>query len=124
MTGVQTCALPILMREWRTNNLKRLNFQMHRAEERLADFVTGKDKDYFLESLGRWSSSISQLFEAAGNPNSMSLSELRREMEPLGAEIRLRMEEEIEDTEFRLRRVSDLGRFEQFWDDDSLFECR
>jgi hypothetical protein len=34
------------------------------------------------------------------------------------------MEEEIEDTEFRLKRGSDLGRFDQFWDDDTLFECR
>ena len=34
------------------------------------------------------------------------------------------IENEIEDTEFRLERGFDLGRFDQFWDDDSLFECR
>jgi hypothetical protein len=34
------------------------------------------------------------------------------------------MENEIEDTEFRLKRGSDLGRFDQFWDDESLFRCR
>jgi hypothetical protein len=61
-------------------------------------------------------------FGEVGNLNSISLSELRREMEPLDDEIRLRVEEEIEDTEFRLERGSDLGRFDQSWDDDSLFE--
>ena len=39
-------------------------------------------------------------------------------------EIRLRMENEIEDTEFRLKRGSDLGRFDQFQDDNTLFDCR
>ena len=34
------------------------------------------------------------------------------------------IENEIEDTEFRLERGFNLGRFDQFWDDDSLFECR
>ena len=36
------------------------------------------------------------------------------------------MEKEIEDTEFRLKRGSDLGWFNQFWDDDegTLFKCR
>ena len=114
-----------LMREWRSNNLKRLNLLMHAAEKRLANLVTGKDRNYFLESLAkRWSSSISQLFEGAEKPNSISLSKLRREMEPLDGEIRLRMEEEIEDTEFRLKRGSDFGQFDQSWDDDALFECR
>ena len=42
----------------------------------------------------------------------------------LNEEIHLRMEKEIEDTEFRLKRGSDLGRFDQFWDDDILFRCR
>jgi hypothetical protein len=111
-----------LTKEWRTNYPKRLNLQMHAAEERLADLVTGKGKNYFLEILGKlWASSINQLYE---EPNSTSLSELRRAMEPLDEEIRLRMEEEIEDTEFRLKRGSDLGRFDQFWDDNTLFECR
>jgi hypothetical protein len=45
-------------------------------------------------------------------------------MEPLDEEIRLRVEEEIEDIEFRLKRGSELGRFDQFWDDDTLFRCR
>jgi hypothetical protein len=31
-------------------------------------------------------------------------------------EIRVRVENEIEDTEFRLKRGSELGRFDQFWD--------
>jgi len=39
-------------------------------------------------------------------------------------EIRLRMEKEIEEVEFRFKRGSDLGRFDQFWDDDFLFNCR
>jgi hypothetical protein len=113
-----------LTKEWRTNYPKRLNLQMHAAEKRLADLVTGKDKDRFLEILGkRWASSISQLFEGVESSDSL-LSELRGEMEPLDDEIRLRMEEEIEDTEFRLKRGSDMGRFDQFWDDDTLFECR
>ena len=34
------------------------------------------------------------------------------------------MEKEIEDTEFRLKLGSDLGRFDQFWDDHTLFDCR
>ena len=34
------------------------------------------------------------------------------------------IENEIEDTEFCLERGFNLGRFDQFWDDDSLFECR
>ena len=34
------------------------------------------------------------------------------------------MEKEIEDTEFRLKLGSDLGRFDQSWDDNTLFECR
>jgi hypothetical protein len=57
----------------------------------------------------RWASSISQLFEGVEKA-SISLSELRREMEPLDDEICLRVEGEIEDTEFRLQRGSDLGR--------------
>ena len=38
--------------------------------------------------------------------------------------MRLRITNEIEDIEFRLKRGSDLGGFDQFWDDDNLFECR
>jgi hypothetical protein len=93
-----------LMREWRADCWKRLSPQMDAAVRRFADFATGKDKDYFLEILGkRWASSISQLFEGVEKPNSISLSELRREMEPLDEEIHLRVEKEIEDIEFRLK---------------------
>ena len=114
------------MRDWRANCWKRLCPQMHAAVKRLADLVKDKGwSGWFLKIPAlqeRWASSISQLFE--GIENSMSLSELRKEMELVNDEIRLRMEKEIEDTEFRLKRGSDLGRFDQFWDDDSLFECR
>ena len=34
------------------------------------------------------------------------------------------MQIEIEDAEFRLKRGSELGRFDQFWDDPTLFRCR
>ena len=34
--------------------------------------------------------------------------------------MRPRLENEIEDIKFRLNRGSDLGRFDQFWDDDLL----
>ena len=34
------------------------------------------------------------------------------------------MQIEIEDTEFRLKRGSELGRFDQFWGNDTLFNCR
>ena len=54
----------------------------------------------------------------------MSLSELSDSSLSDYAEIHLRMEKEIEDTEFRLKRGSALGRFDQFWDDDDLFDCR
>ena len=110
-----------LTREWRANCWKRLNPQMHAAVKRLA-----KDQDGFREALGRrWASSISQFLGASSSQFSEgSLSELRDEMEPLNDEIRLRMEKEIEDTEFRLKLGYDLGRFDPFWDDDTLFKCR
>ena len=114
-----------LTREWRADCWKRLNPQMHAAVKRLADFdTTGMtDKDRFLGE--RWASSISQLFEGVEKPNLISLSELREEIEENAhEEIRLRMEKEIEDTEFRLKRGSEMGRFDQFWDDDTLFKCR
>ena len=130
-----------LKREWRANCWKRLNPQMHAAQRRWADIL--KDNFSFVKDLGErighwWTSSISQLFEEVEEPNPMSLSDLReevkqiqfvsrfneREFELLKEEIRLRMRKEIEDTEFRLKRGSDLGQFDQFWDDDSLFECR
>ena len=63
---------------------------------------------------------IGQSFEKRNS----SLSELTEEINGRNDEIRLRMEKEIEDTEFRLKRGSELGRFDQFWDDDTLFKCR
>ena len=112
-----------LTREWRANCWKRLNHQMHAALERMADGDDIKNKNAFLEYLGEeWAKSIRQLFEGV-NPDTISLFDLTRGI-PDDQEMRLRMEKEIEDTEFRLKRGSDLGRFDQFWDDDALFECR
>ena len=116
-----------LTREWRANSWKRLNTQMHAAQKRLADVI--KDKNWFVETFGdqfskRWTSSISQVFEGVEKPNSISLSELRKEIDCPDNENRLRMEKEIDDIEFRLIRGSHLGRFDQFWDDDTLFRCR
>ena len=113
-----------LTREWRANCWKRLNPQMQAALKRMAD-VDSEDKHWFLEIVSKqWALSISQLFEGVDNPDILSLSELRGEFEDEDEAIRLRMESEIEDTEFRLNRGSDLGRFDQFWDNDRLFECR
>ena len=107
---------------------------MHAAKERLAEFNSNTEERFstLLESFSdQWASSISRLFEGLEKPYSslISLSELRDEMGPADAtndiyEVCLRIEKEIEDTEFRLKRGSDLGRFDQFWDDDSLFNCR
>ena len=113
-----------LTREWRTDCWKRLNLQMHASLKRLAGFVSGRDKEFISE---RWTSSISQLVEEVEKPNSISLSDLRSEIEEKAfdqPEIRPRMEEEIEDTLYRLKRGFDRGRFDQFWDDDTLFKCR
>ena len=103
---------------------------MHAAPKRMADFV--KDRYWLIEVLGiRWASSIDLIFEGAGvlvgveKPNSISLlSGLRKDIGQENDEIRLRMENEIEDTEFRLKRGADLGRFDQFWDGSMLFKCR
>ena len=112
-----------LTTEWRANCWKRLNPQMLAAMKRLADLDAGDVLKGFLRK--RWISSISQiLFEGAENPDPISLSELRGEIEYSDTEIRLRMKKEIEDTEFRLKLGSDLRRFDQFWDDDILFRCR
>ena len=115
-----------MTREWRANCWKRLDTQKHAALKRMADLdIT--DKDNLLEE---WESSIPGrlLSEGVENPNSISLSKLRREIGDGDGdeerEIHLRMEKEIEDIEFRLKRGSDLGRFDQFWDDDLLFNCR
>ena len=134
-----------LKREWRANCWRRLNPQMHAAQKRWADLV--KDDVLSTKYLGGWlsnwwASSISQLFGGVEIPNPISLSRLREEFERIKSrfrsfrlnkefellfeEIRLRMEKEIEDTEFRLKRGSHLGRFDQFWDGDgnTLFDCR
>ena len=115
-----------LTREWRADCWKRLNPQMHAAVKRL-DFE--KNLNMRMTSPRRivqryWASSISQFFEGVEKPNSISLSILRKGIEPHLDEIRLRMEKEIEDTEFRLKRGYDLGLFDQFWYDDTLFHCR
>ena len=115
-----------LTREWRANSWKRLNRQKHAALNRAADIMSPKDKDSFLENFGeRWASAIRRLFEGVDSENLNSISVLKTEIRQVKYdEIRLRMEKELEDTEFRLKRGSDLGRFDQFWDDDSLFRCR
>ena len=119
-----------LTRAWRANCWKRLNPQMHAALKRMADvdIDDSEVKDWILKVLGeQWSLSISH-FEGVENSDGISLSKLRRSIrdkdEEIDEEMRLRMEKEIEDTEFRLKRGSDLGRFDQFWDDDLLFHCR
>ena len=99
-----------MTREWRANCWKRLNLQMDAALKRM------KNKDLFLDSVGeQWVSSISQLFEGVEKRVIMSLFDLRRWIRDKDEEIRQRMEKEIEDTEFRLKRGSDLGRFDQFF---------
>ena len=116
-----------LEREWRANCWKRLNPQMHTALKRMTHGGDMEDKDRILRILGEeWASSINQLFEGVDNPDISLLSKLRRWIgdKDTDEELRLRMEKEIEDTEFRLKCGSDLGRFDQFWDDDVLFECR
>ena len=112
-----------LTREWKANCWKRLNPQRHAALKRLAD-VDHIYKDEFLESLGeQWALSISHLFEGAENLDLISLSNLRRWIGD-EEETHLRRGKEIEDIEFRLKCGSDSRRFDQFWDDDVLFQCR
>ena len=107
-----------LTREWKADCWRRLSPQMQAAKKRMAE-VNNHHYRYFLSN--RWASSISQFFEGVDKPNP-SLSELRGQINRY--EIRQRMETEIEDIQFRLRRGSELGRFDQFWDDQDLFECR
>ena len=115
-----------LTKEWWANCWKRLNTQMHTAMKRMAYVDDFEDKDLFLKSLGKqWALSISQFFEGVGNPDVISLSKFSRQIRDIDdEEIRLRIENEIEDIEFRLERGSYMGRFDQFWDDDALFDCR
>ena len=119
-----------LTREWRADCWRRLNPQMHAALKRFADVddffcVNLLSKIWVLEVLGdEWATLIRRLFEGVDNLDGISLSKLRGRMGDENEEMRLRMEKEIEDTELRLKRGSDLGRFDQFWDDDTLFDCR
>ena len=114
-----------LTREWRANCWERLNTQMDAALKRMANVDDSEDKDSFLKFLDKqWAKSASQLFEGVKIPDVISLSKLRRLIGDKDEEMRLRMENEIEDVEFRLKRGSDLGRFDQFWDGYNLFECR
>ena len=109
-----------LKREWKGNSWKRLNTLMHATQKRWANI----DKEGWYQDLGkRWASSIVQVFEGV-EQNPISLSELRPEPVHGEDETRRRMEKEIEDTKFRLKRGSDLDRFDQFWDYDTLFDCR
>ena len=118
-----------LTREWRADCWKRLTSQMHAAENRLAD-LKDYNKDILDSVIERWASSIRRFFEGDESPTSISLKEhiqsridQHERLFPL-YEIRQRMENEMEDIEFRLQRGSELGRFDQFWDDDALFDCR
>ncbi|KAF8802222.1 hypothetical protein BYT27DRAFT_7197312 [Phlegmacium glaucopus] len=121
-----------LTREWRADCWKRLNPQMHAAEKRLADLDKGNRWDRRREKMQRgWASLIRQFFEGVKTRNSQALSVLSREMQFLRTrdaqskvEVHLRIEKEIEDVKFRLNRGSELGQFDQCWDDDTLFECR
>ena len=102
-----------LTREWKLNCWKRLNTQRDAALKRMADFEV---KDWELESLhDEWASCIRQFFEGVGNPDGITLRRWIRDKD--------RMQIEIEDAEFRLKRGSELGRFDQFWD-NVLFDCR
>ena len=135
-----------MTREWRANCRKRLNHQMRAAVKRVPDFPTWtwttyeqriKDPDWVphpRESVKilqlKWETSIIQLCEGVDiGSNPLSLSEFKtKEIEkyalPITEESRLRIENEIEDTAFRLERGSRTGEFNQFWELDSLFNCR
>ena len=111
-----------LTREWRANCWKRLNKQMDPALKRLADVDDFKGKDWGLIRLRKeWASCIRLFFEGVTNPYGITLPQLRRRFRDKD-----RMQIEIEDTEFRLKRGSELGRFDQFWNDSdgTLFRCR
>ena len=83
------------------------------------------DKNQFIEGLSEeWALLISQHFDGVRERDITSLSNLRRQIRDEDKEKRLRKENEIEDIEFRLKRGSKLGRFDQFWDDHTLFNCR
>jgi hypothetical protein len=112
-----------LTREWRANCWKRLDPQMHSALKRL----NGKHSSLETVSLEeQWVECIRLFFEGVEDPDLILVSGLRDWIQYRNDSdgICLRMENEFEDTDFRLKRGSDLGRFDQFWDDDILFECR
>ena len=118
-----------LTREWRADCWRRLNSQLHAAQKRLAD-EGNNNIGVFGTVNERWTSSINRFFQGVENQNSMSLREeiksrigLLKRRYPL-YEIRPRIENEMDDIDFRLKRGSELGRFDQFWDDDILFQCR
>ena len=112
-----------LTREWRANCWKRLNPQMDAALKRMANVDEFEDKDKTLKDLrDEWALCIRQFFAGEGVEISyygITSPLLRRRIRDKG-----RMQIEIEDAEFRLKRGSELGRFDQFWDDDFLFDCR
>ena len=108
-----------LTREWRVNCWKRLNSQMDAAMERLAGVDDFRHKDRELKRLREeWASCIRQFFEG-GKPHGITLPELRRRF---GDKDRIQIE--IEDAEFCLKRGFELGRFDQFWANETLFGCR
>jgi hypothetical protein len=118
-----------LTREWRADCWKRLNPQMQASRKRLPDVHIGYH--YVLGTIGRrWASSISQFFEGHENPKSIPLFEMRSTIKlllntgRLDDEAHLRIENEMEDIEFRLKRGSKLRRFDQFWDEGSLLNCK
>ena len=113
-----------LTREWRTNYWKRLGPQMHAALERIAavDMIW---KDRTLKILReKWESVLGfEGLDYSKHSELASLSMLRSQIGDKYEEVSLRMETEIEDTKFRLQSGSVSGRFDLFWDHDSLFEC-
>ena len=119
-----------LTREWRSNCWKRLKPQMDAAQKRMADVdikyrLRGNPR-FTIDLRGEWVLSIKSLFEGVENLYGRTVFKLWGQIrdENIDKETRLRMENELEDTEFRLKRGSDLGQFDQFWDDDLLFNCR
>ena len=64
------------------------------------------------------------VFTGVEDPDGITLPKLRREIKDKAKESSDRIQIEIEDAEFRLKRGSDLGRFDQFWDDYTLYDCR
>ena len=114
-----------LTREWRANCWRRLNTQMHAALKRMGD-MDSENNDHSLLVLDQeWELSIAQFFDGVENPDLLvSPSKLRGWIGDEDEEFRRRLENEIDDIEFRLIRGSELGQFDQSWDNHLLFECR